>query len=295
MSFFKLRRRNRYYRHDVSRLDSKLRTKLKAQRQGKLAALIVLGICALGIVCWGIWAGLQGLGREMFSQNNFYQIREIVVESTGNSIKRDRLLAYLRLRIGENLLNLDLRNLRREIEYLPIIEKAEVARELPSRLIIRITERVPLANISSGNGTRYQIDRIGVVMDLAAYQKSSEEIRARLAALPEITGASITDLKIGRVTTSSRIFQALNLIQKADRPEFTLPWEIDSIDVSRRGMLVVTTSEKVIVKMFESDLDKQLKRLGMILEDSRARGEIIRTVDLTAGRDVPTTHVSLNQ
>jgi hypothetical protein len=57
----------------------------------------------------------------------------------------------------------------------------------------------------------------------------------------------------------------------------------------------VTTSEKVIVKMFESDLDKQLKRLGMILEDARARGEMIRTVDLTAGRDVPTTHVSLNQ
>ena len=290
MKWILKKNKNRLHRHDLRGLDSHLRSHRRSQRQMKIMGGVLGGVLAGAVLGWGSWLGVKSGLKQMFSENAFYQIKDIVVQSSGNALKPDQVIKDLRIQRGQNLLALDLEELRREMELYPVVEKAEVLRELPGRLVIRITERIPLANITVGtNGPCYQIDRAGIIMDLMPYQKNSEEFGKHLATLPRIKGAHITDLKIGRVTPSPEIFQALALIQKMDAMDLGFNLEIESINVSRRGTVMVNTTDGALVKMGVSDVDKQLRRWALILNDARQRSLKVATMDLTVERDVPVT------
>ncbi len=252
-------------------------------------------LAGLGILGWGGWMAMKMGLRTMFSENPTYLITDIVVQNSGEFLKQDQILEILRVRRGQNLFALDLDQMRRDLELRSVVEKAEISRGLPGRLLVRVTERVPVANISTGNkSASYQIDRNGVIMDLAAFQRRSPELWKRIASLPDITGARVTELKIGKPTTSPEIFQALGLIQKMDHLDFGSALEVTSIDVSRRGMLVVSTSDQTVVKIGLTDLDGQLQKLASIFHDVRRRSEHILTADLTVKQDIPVT-TALNQ
>jgi cell division septal protein FtsQ len=293
MTWFQRKSRNRLYRHDLKGLDAKMRTKLRYQRQTKFLGIFCVGLVVAGLLAWGIWMGLQQGMREMFSENVNYKITNISVDSSGDTLKPDRVLNYLKVQKGQNLLALDIQLIRRELESLPMVEKAEVVRELPNRLVIRITERVPVANISTaGSGIRYQIDSHGVIMDLLPYQKNPD-FRQRLESLPDIVGANVADLKIGRTTFSAEVFLALKLIQRLQQGEVGVDLDIASIDVSHKNFILVSTLDHALVKINDEDLDKQLRRLAVILEDARQRSARIATIDLTVGKDVPVTFASV--
>jgi len=247
----------------------------------------------VGLISWGAWLGFKKGMREMFSENSNYRIASISIDSKGDTLKPERVLAHLRIQRGQNLLALDIQRIRRDLEMLPMVEKAEVIRELPSRLIIHITEREPIANISTvSNGVHYQIDSHGVIMDLLPYQKNPD-FRQRLDALPDIVGANVSDLKIGRTTPSQEVFLALKFIQKLQQSDAGVDVEVKSIDVSRRGLILAATSENAVLKLNHEDLDKQLRRLAVILEDARQRAARIATIDLTVSKDIPVTFASV--
>ena len=293
MSLFRNRRRNRIYRHDLKGLELRMRAKLRTQRRKQLALRVALIGAVAGLVSWGLWLGCKAVGRRLFLENPAYQITEIRVETTGDVLRKDQVVAYLKLRPGQNLLAADLGALRTELELLPLVERAEVARQLPGSLVVRITERTPLANISSKPGSkRYQIDRHGVVMDLLSSGTTSTALLKRVALLPEITGAKTTDLKIGRQIASVEVFHALLLIQKLEQLQSGPELEIDSIDVSRRALLLAATTEGVKVKIGLAEMDRQLRRLAFVLQDARQRHERLATVDLSVGQDVPVTFAS---
>ncbi len=295
MKLFRSKPRNRFYKHDLKRMDSRQRMKFRSQRQTRI---LVIGLCVMAgvaIVGWGGWFLIRTGMRQMFSENPAYQITDIMVENSGEFMKPDQVVNILKVRRGQNLLALDLVQMRRELELHSLVEKAELSRELPGKLMVRVTERVPLANISSGTKqVTYQIDKYGVIMDLAGFAKRSPDLLKRIGALPNITGASIAELKIGKPTGSPEVFQALELIQKMDHMDFGSALEVISIDVSRRGILLVATSDQTKVKIGLMDLDRQLQRLASILNDARQRSEHILTVDLTLKQDIPVT-TALNQ
>ncbi len=286
--------KNRLHRHDLRGLDLRTRTRLRNQRQTKILWKIFVVIVIGGGLGWGLWLEMKSGLRKMFSENPHYQIEDIVVQSSGNVLKSEQVIGMLAVRRGQNLLALDLEELRRQLELNPVVEKAEVFRQFPNRLAIRVMERIPVANITVGvHGPHYQIDRQGVVMDLLPYQKNAEGLHRRLATLPNIIGARVADLKMGRTTSSPEIFQALTLIQIMDHINFGFSVEINSIDVSRRNILVMNTADGMLIKVSVSGMEKQLRRLVWILNDANQRSLKVATVDLTVERDVPVTFASV--
>ena len=248
MSWFQKKPKNRLYRHDLKGLDSRIRTRMRLQRQTKIIALAFGGTLGFGILGWGVWFGLKKGAQEMFSENPLYQITDIPIENRGEILKPNQVLSYLQVRRGQNLLAIDLDQLRQALEILPVVEKAEIFRQLPNRLVIRILERIPIANISANTyAAQYQIDRHGMVMDLLPYQKNADDLHKKLAVLPAITGASVADLKIGRVVSSPEILWALVLIQKMGRVGLGSNCEIGSIEVSHRGILIVNTTDGTLI------------------------------------------------
>jgi cell division septal protein FtsQ len=291
MSWFNSRPKNQLHRHDLRGLDGKLRTRIRQHRQSRMAVhVITVAVLAAGIV-WLVWLGMRQSARKIFTENAAYQVTDIAVENSGMVLKPSFVVSYLDLHRGQNLLSLDLGEFCRKLEQLPMVDRAEVGRELPGRLFIRITERVPIANISYGTGSaRYQIDRQGVVMNLEAFAKDSEDFQQRIQALPTITGAKVADLRIGRTASSPEVTQALALIQQIDKAELRCDLDVEEINVCKRGMLQVRTAEGVLLKIGLSSMRRQLSRLATILQDARQNALRIATVDLTvAGNDVPVT------
>ena len=284
------RPRNRFLKHELRTINAKQRARVRAERRTRIAGLALLVVALLAAGGWAAWAGTRGLVRRLFAENDAFQIRELVVESTGEVLKPEAVVAYLRLQRGQNLLGVDIARLRRDLEILPVVERAEIGRELPCRLVIRITERTPVASLVAGAGpTRYQVDARGVVMDLLSMHRLSAIQRKTLEEIPVITGAAVADMKIGRPVISREIYHALALFQRTDRGDPVTGLEIGSIDVSRHGFLAVTTADGCRARLAIADLDQQLRRWAAVLNDARARSLRVATIDLSMGRDVPVT------
>jgi cell division protein FtsQ len=294
MNWFKIKQRNRIHRHDLRGMDAKLRARVRNQRQTRMAAWIAIGIFGASVFIWGLFLALQTGYQSLFSRNDAYSIANVVIETTGQVIRKDQVISHLRLRRGMNLLALDLAQVRKDLEQMPMIHRAEVSRELPDTLVLRILERVPIANVSSTHGSRrYQIDRYGVVMDLLSYARKADEVRTRLETLPRIVGVSAADLKIGRVLNTREMALAIELIQKLDQNDLGVSLELASINVSHRNTLVLNTTDGSTIRVNGEGMDRQLLRLAHILESARQNSERVATVDLTVGgRDVPVTLVS---
>ncbi len=284
------RPRNRFLKHELRTINAKQRARVRAERRTRFVGLTLLAVALVAAAGWAAWAGTRGLARRLFAENDAFQIRELVVENTGEVLKPDAVLSYLRLQRGQNLLGVDIARLRRDLEVMPVVERAEVGRELPSRLVIRIAERTPIASLVAGMGPmRYQVDARGVVMDLQSMHRLSDAQRKKLEEIPVITGAAVADMKIGRPVISPEIYHALALFQRADLGDSIAGMEIRSIDVSRRGFLVVTLADGGRARLAIADLDQQLRRWTAVLNDARIRSLRVATIDLSMGRDVPVT------
>jgi cell division septal protein FtsQ len=280
------RPRNRIVRLELRTIHARQRARVRAQRRTRLAGFALLILALLGGAGWGAWVGARGLARHLFAENTLFQIRDISVESSGELLKPEFVVAYLHLQRGQNLLAVDIARLRRELETRSEVERAEVGRELPDRLAIRITERVPVASLAAGS-TRYQVDRRGMVMDLLNTYRLSDAQRKVLEDLPVITGAAVADMRIRSPVISPEIYHALALFQRTDRGDPLPGLDVRAVDVSRRGYLLVTTADGCRARLAIANVDQQLRRWRDVLADTRARAERVASIDLSMGRDVP--------
>jgi len=269
------------------------RARIRAQRRTRLVSLSLAGLALFAALGWGAWRGLRWSARHFFAENNAFRVRDISVESTGNLLSPGFVVDYLHLARDQNLLGIDIARLRRELELRPEVERAEVGIALPDRLVVRIVERTPVASLAAGT-LRYQVDRRGIVMDLLSLRRLSDEQRKAIEGLPLITGATVADMRILRPVISPEIHRALALFQRADRGDLLAGLDLRSVDVSRKGFLVVTTADGCRAKLAMTDLDQQLRRWIAVLRDARARALRVATIDLSLGQDVPVTFAAAN-
>ncbi|MDD2708329.1 MAG: FtsQ-type POTRA domain-containing protein [Verrucomicrobiae bacterium] len=291
MKWFRTSQKNQLRRHDLQGLDGKLRTRLRQKRQMRFLSVALFVFFVTAGTLWVVWLGMKLSARRMFLENAAYQLADIQVENPGGVLKPAFVVSFLELQKGQNLLGLDSMQLRQKLEILPMVERVEFSKELPSRLVIRIAERVPVANLSMGTGgIPYQIDRRGMVMNLGAFEKDSAEYQKRIQALPQITGAKVADLRIGRVVSSQEIIQGLAFLQQIDKAGLKTELDVEEINVAKPGMLLVRAADGLLVKVGMGPLRKQLSRLNLLLREAQQNSTRLTTVDLTVGgADVPVT------
>ena len=281
-SFFKKgRSKNVRANRKINVLQTKIRTRSSSSRRTRRILLgwsTFLVLLALG---WGAWHVVQLGGREMFSTNPQFILREVVVESTGSVLSREEILKHAGLRKGQNLFGIDLKSVRANLELLPEVRRVEIRRQIPDRMTIRVSERTPVARLAAPRDLRwetYAVDSEGFVMNLNP---------AATESMPLITGAKVSDLRVGGAVSSPEIFRALELIRKCEITTLNAHVEVKNIDVSRSHMLVVETSDGMRLKIGLEFMEQNLRRLEYILNDARSRGLRVASADLTVDRDVP--------
>jgi cell division septal protein FtsQ len=128
-------------------LDVKLRSDQVSAARTKMASI------ALGVT-FGTVFGLYLLWRtgewaldKFVYENSTFAIQNIEVQTDG-VIAPEQLRRWTRVRIGANLIALDLASVKRNLELVSTIDSVSVERVLPRTLKVRVTERNPVAQVN---------------------------------------------------------------------------------------------------------------------------------------------------
>lgn len=102
--------------------------------------------------------------KAFFSENPHFKLTRMEIINGSYWKGKEQLLGHRTgISPGDNIFSIDYFNLRKKIELIPGIEKAEVVRILPDKLQIKIVERIPRAILYSPGG-ELVIDEKGVII-----------------------------------------------------------------------------------------------------------------------------------
>jgi cell division protein FtsQ len=220
-------------------------------------------------------------------ENPRFTLKNISIQS-GN-IPKAQIQRAGRLAPGQNLMALDLQQIQKDIQRLPYVAEAEIRRQVPDTLVIRIKERVPMLRVLASGGDLgstevYYLDREGVLLKPRAGEA--------VASLPQVTGLRQADLDAGQRLDQPGLRAAIDLIEQLDQMPLRTAFDINVIDVSRTFAMKVFTKQGGCLTFRLEYIDQQLNRLAEIFEIATNRNREIATVDLTPDKNVPVTFLN---
>jgi cell division protein FtsQ len=256
---------------------------------------VLVGVGMLILTGYGLYRLVRITTDRLVYNNPRFAIHQIVVDDDGGLMPA-RVVQFAGVEVGQNLLSVDLDQVRNNLEMLPLVRGVEVRRMLPDRLFIRVEERTAVARL--GVPTRdlgdavFYIDRSGFVMKPVKLADGTLVQPQTPRPVPMLTGVSLADVRIGRQVESEQIYRALELLDKLDQAVAGSLLEIEQIDLSKPRQLVMTTRQHTTVKLDVEEFPQQLRRLGVILRWAQQRQKSVQMVDLTVNRGVPVTFVN---
>ena len=195
-----------------------------------------------------------------------FEIRQIEIIGN-NTISANDILGQAQLETGQNMLAFNASTVRAQINQLPFVQRVDVVREFPDKVIITVAERVPVANVRVAHSAVYLlIDNAGMVLESSS---------GPMPALPVAIGIDFASFAVGEYldVEDDVIFRdMLRLYRLFTRYDF-LP---DIVDMSNPADIVFHTEMLIIFFGSMSDMDRKIQYLSAIKEVFRpeARGFI---------------------
>jgi hypothetical protein len=299
LSWFTRKSRNRRSGREQHVLDVKLRSdQVRATRLRLGAVGLGMTIATLGgfFLIWR--AGSWTLDR-MIYDNPAFAVERIVVKTDG-VISAEQVRRWSGVKPGQNLLALDLARVKRDLEMAPAIRSAAVERVMPHTLKLRVSERIPVAQISvlrlkPGGGTEpatIYLDRDGFVMTpLSPAQRTLVAARNN-DALPAICGLNLEGVVPGKKIDSAQVRGALQLICALQHSPMTGLADLRMVDVSSPDLLQATTGDQGKIVFSLSDPGQQLRRWRDIRDRAQQQGLAIASLDLSVPGNIPAVLVT---
>ena len=184
------------------------------------------------------------------------------VEVKGNSrLSREDVLTIAQISQTPNILAVNRLIARKRLQDHPWIVNADVIRELPNRLAIRIQEYIPIAVLEIG--TRYLMDSDGHVFKEAAESEGD--------GLPLVSGLDLTDLDMNQ--SESTVFSSVLAILKIGKaPNAIMPNQnIYRIIVDRDVGVTLVVREPIralkiqTISLGLSDFAKKFRSLDLMI------------------------------
>ncbi len=165
-----------------------------------------------------------------------------------------------------------------------------MVRNLPAEIDIQITERKPIAWITSDKemGGPFSADAAFLVDARGALMKEKKLLPEYLG-FPVIVGCTNESLEAGNTLSSFEAKAALELLRLSTRSFMQTRFQVREIDISKGYCLLVTDKNHSRVTFGFDDLETQLQRLEQLLVHSDDSQREIATVNLLVQRNIPVT------
>jgi cell division septal protein FtsQ len=221
-------------------LDVRVRSR-RASHHRNRRVLVLFSKILLGIaVCAGIYYGIHQAVNRFFFANPDYRLSVIAVQTDG-TLQREQIMKTAELSEGLNIFAVNLARVRDLLQQLPQVDEARVERKMPNEIDIHITERKPIAWITSENAVSnpfasdaaFLVDARGILM-------KEKKLLPEYLALPLITGCSSEALVPGKAVDSFEAKTALELLRLTTTSFMQTRFQISEVDVSKGYCLLVT-------------------------------------------------------
>ncbi len=256
------------------------KTKTSRATSARRGLLVFIGVFLSVIALCGAYLLLSYAGSLFFSRNPHFELKHVIMSSDGR-LTPSKLMEYGGVERGVNLFSIDLDALRENLEGVALIESVHIQRRLPDTLIVRVAERVAVAQVNwKWRGPSFLIDQEGIVLP---------PTRAGVA-LPMIEGLKLDQLRPGEQLDDAGVMYALELLD-ASRSLGTSSIEFERFDLRYPDYISATLVDGVSVRFPRHSAYNRIVRLAATLQMARDRGQRIKTVDLSPdGRNVPVTY-----
>ena len=280
--------------HRIHVLDVKLRSDQVRATRTRWAALT-------GGVLFGTVFGLYLLWRtgewaldKFVYENSEFAIQHVEMKTDG-LIALDQLRRWSGVKLGDNLVALDLAAVKRNLELVSTIDSVSVERILPRTLKISVTERDPVAQVnipragaSGGIAVAvFQLDASGYVMQPLDPRLCVVPLAQVSDQLPVIAGLNVYQLQPGHRVESPQVQAALALIGAFGHSPMTGLVDLRRIDVSLPGVVVATTGQGGEITFGLNSLEQQLGRWREIYDLGQRMNKAVASLNLAVSNNVP--------
>jgi cell division septal protein FtsQ len=274
-------------------LDVKLRSDQVRATRTRLVSI------ALGVT-FGTVFGLYLLWRtgewaldKFVYENSTFAIASIEVQTDG-VIAPEQLRRLTNVKLGANLIALDLASVKRNLELETTIDSVSVERVLPRTLKVRVTERDPIAQVNNTTGAAGGIAVAVLQLDANGYVMQPLDPRLRViplsqmnSQLPELRGLNFYQLQPGHRVESPQAQAALQLIGAFDHSPMAGLVDLRCVDVSQPGVVIATTGQNSEITFALENLEQQLERWRKIYDLGMSKNKMIASLDLAVANNVP--------
>lgn len=247
----------------------RVRNRPSLRRRSRLHAMIrAIGVVG-GIVVLGLGARLawdQALATERLALRRvvLHQVPAMLIEP---------VRARLAPRYGQNLLSMDLGEVRESVEALPAVRSASVRRVLPDGLVVSVQARRPLALLEAAAG-RWLVDEEGVVLGtpVPGGDVGADLLRVRIGL------ADHRQLRPGQRATrlpevGSDLLAALSTVVWLREHDAELGRPLDHIRIDGDGVVLVAGPPALEVVVGDaSELDAKVSAVRTLLHSDPPEG-----------------------
>ena len=195
-------------------------------------------------------------------------------EVRGNRVlTEDEILELSGAVMGGNLLDVRISLLEEAVAASPRVDRAQVRRVLPDRVVVTLDEKRPAALVSVGANDVLEVTDDGAVLPAAAQTASVD--------LPVITGA-VGTVEPGIAELSPELTGALALLRRAREVSEGLWMDISEVRIAPgSGLVIYTVADGAEIRVGSGALgSRDLERLWRVLTDIRDGGREAETLDL---------------
>ena len=270
-------------------LDVKVRSRSASQHRNRRVLVVISKVALMIALCLAIYAGGRLMAKRFFFDNPDYSLSTIDIQTDG-TLQREQILHTADLREGENVFRINLSDVHDRLQQLPQVDEVQVVRKLPAEIDIKLTERKPIAWITSerdiadpfSSDVAFLVDARGVLM-------KEKKLLPEYLGLPLISGCTSESLEPGKIVESYEAKAALELLRMSTRSFMQTRFQIREIDLSKGYCLSVTDKNRTRVAFGFDNMDAQLQRLEQFLVYSDDSKQELATVNLLVQRNIPVT------
>ncbi|VGO15271.1 hypothetical protein PDESU_03853 [Pontiella desulfatans] len=251
---------------------------LMAQR----TVVLTIACCLLLALLVGVVMGFRWVNRKLYAENQRFEIQNLLISCNGK-LTEEYIREMSGLSEGMNLFECSFKEIEGKLLEVSMIESVYLERKLPNTMIVKVKERVPVAQIIGRQATRYpfMVDRYGYVMPH----------RRKLATLPVIKGLDI-DLGLGQPASHSDVETALKIVAMCESSTYLHTFvPLESIDLQYSDYVYLYLKNGVRAKIPRFSLEPRLHKLASVIKIETGRGLKVKTVDVTLDTaKVPVTY-----
>lgn len=268
-----------------ARTDGSTKRKLRRSRWGvRILRVVTVLVSLISVSIFGHWSYQRA-----FFDNPDFCLKKVEL-AIPEGMAGTKVLEVAGVEQGMGMMGIDLEAMRARLAAMPLVSRVEVSREFPDKLIIVVEEARPVAWLScKDRGIEAFSETEGWLLDEQGALVKCAAVTARLAALPVIKVRDIYVSEEGAMLDSEIVRAALELMQISSLSLKGEGLEIVEISAKNSYSLSARYNNRMEVLFGLSDIKPALEDLRTILENSRADGKLLATVNLRVRRNIPVT------